>query len=308
MARYLIAAAALGGVSAVLYLSVLATPAGLILSGFAQAPLFVAGLTLGLAGAIAASAAAALLATMALGLAGGLAYALVHTLPVLILVQRALLSRRAGDGGVEWYTAGLLTTWLTGLGLLALAALLLIYGAGDGGIGDAVMRSFEAVLPAFGPNQEAVRQQFEVVAPILPGVAVASWLALTAVNGALGQAIASRSGRALRPAPDIAETELPHLLAGALAVAAALAYWTSGALGVVAANAAVLLSLPFLILGLAVIHAAAKGIRGRRLLLTAVYTMIALVGLPALAIIGLGLIEQGFGLKRRFAAPRPGGA
>ena len=119
MARYLIAAAALGGVSAVLYLSVLATPAGLILSGFAQAPLFVAGLTLGLAGAIAASAAAALLAMMALGLAGGLAYALVNTLPVLVLVQRALLSRRAADGGVEWYTAGLLTTWLTGLGLLA---------------------------------------------------------------------------------------------------------------------------------------------------------------------------------------------
>jgi hypothetical protein len=26
-----------------------------------------------------------------------------------------------------------------------------------------------------------------------------------------------------------------------------------------------------------------------------------------LAIIALGLIEQGFGLKRRFAAPRPGG-
>ena len=308
MARYLIGAAALGGVSAVLYLSVLATPAGVILSGFAQVPLFIAGLTLGLTGAIAASAAAALLSMMVLGLAGGVAYALVNSLPVLVLVQRALLSRRAADGGVEWYTAGLLTTWLTGLGLLALAALLVIFGAGEGGIGDAVLRQFEAMLPAFGPNEEALSQQFERVAPILPGVAVTSWLALTAVNGAIGQAIASRSRRALRPAPDIAETELPNLLVVALAVAAALAFWTSGTLGVIAANVTVVLSLAFLILGLAVIHAAAKGLRGRRLLLTAVYTMIALVGLPGLAIIGLGLIEQGFGLKRRFAAPRPGGA
>ena len=307
MARYLIGAAALGGLSAALYLSVLATPAGLVLSGFAQAPLFVAGLTLGLTGAIAASAAAALLSMMLLGLAGGIAYALVNSLPVLVLVQRALLSRRAADGGVEWYPAGLLTTWLTGLGLLALAVLLAIFGSAEGGIAEAVLRQFETVLPAFGPNQEAVRPLFEAVAPFLPGVAVASWMVLTAVNGSIGQAIALRSGRALRPAPDIAETQLSNLLAAALAVAAALAFWAPGTLGLVAANATAVLNLPFLVLGLAVVHAAARGLRGRGLLLGAVYTATAILAWPALAIIGLGLIEQGFGLKRRFAAPRPGG-
>jgi hypothetical protein len=224
-----------------------------------------------------------------------------------VLVQRALLSRKAADGGVEWYPPGLLVSWLTALGLLALGVLLLLLASSDGGIAGAVQRQIEAMLPMFGPNQDAMRPLFEIIAPVVPGMVVAAWMTVTIVNGALAQAMALRTGRAARPAPDIAATELPRIVAAGLAIMAGLALVGPGALGVVGANATVVLTVPFLVLGFAVVHAATKGLRARGLLLGGLYAVTAILTWPVIVIVALGLIEQGFGLKRRFAAPRPGG-
>lgn len=303
MLRYWVGAAVLGGISAVLYLSVIATPGGVVLASFTQTPLFLAGLALGFPAAVTASAVASLSVMATAGLIGGLAHGLVNALPVLVLVQRALLSRRAPDGGIEWYPPGHLVTWLTGLAAVALAVLLGLLGSGEGGIAGSVQRQIDAILPMFGPNQQDVRPLFEGVAPIVPGMVVAAWMIVTMVNGAVGQAISIRSRRALRPAPAIAETELPNWLAVALAIAAGLALLGPGVLGTLGANATVVLLVPFVVLGLAVVHAATRGLRARRLLLGGLYAVTAILTWPMIAIIALGLIEQGFGLKRRMAAP-----
>ncbi len=307
MLTYWVGAAFLGVISAALYLAALAVPGGVVLASLTQAPLFLAGLSLGLPAALAASAAACMAVAGAAGLVGGVVHGLVNVAPVLLLVQRVLLSRRAADGGMEWYPPGLLVTWLTGLAALALGLLLILLGMAEGGIQGAVQRQVDAILPLFGPNQDAMRPLFEIIAPIVPGMVVAAWMTVAMVNGALAQAFALRTGRALRPAPDIAQTELPKPLSAALAVAAGLALLGPGALGVVGANATVVLSMPFLILGLAVVHAATRGLRARGLLLGGLYAVTAILTWPVIAIIALGLIDQGFGLKRRFAAPRPGG-
>ncbi len=307
MLGYWLGAAVLGGISALLYLSVVAMPGGVALASLTQTPLFLAGLALGFPAALTASAVAATAVTAAAGMIGGFAFALVNAVPVLVLVQRALLSRRASDGGVEWYPPGLLVTWLSGLAAMALALLLLLLASGEGGILGSVERQVDAILPLFGPNREAVRPLFESIAPIIPGMVIAAWMMVTMANGAAGQAIAVKAGRALRPAPQMAETELPNWLAVALAVAAGLALLGPGMIGTLGANATVVLTVPFLMLGLAVVHAATRGLRSRGLLLGGLYVVSAILTWPVIAIIALGLIEQGFGLKRRFVAPRPGG-
>lgn len=307
MLAYWAGAAVLGVVSAALYLAALALPGGVVLASFTQTPLFLAGLTLGLPAALAASVTSALMVSAAAGLVGGLVHGIVNALPVLVLVQRALLSRKAADGGVDWYPPGLLVSWLTALGLLALGMLLLLLASSEGGIAGAVQRQIEAMLPLFGPNQQAMRPLFETIAPVVPGMVVAAWMTVTMVNGALAQALALKTGRAARPAPDIAATELPKLVAAGLAIMAGLGLLGPGALGIVGVNGAVVLTIPFLVLGFAVVHAATKGIRARGLLLGGLYAVTAILTWPVIAIVALGLIEQGFGLKRRFAAPRPGG-
>jgi hypothetical protein len=275
-----------------------------LLASFTQAPLFLAGLSLGLPAAFAASVASALVVSGVTGLIGGVLHALLNGLPVLLLVQRALLSRRGSDGGgVEWYPPGLLVSWLTGLALVALAALLALLASGEGGIEGAVQRQIDAMLPIFGPNQEAMRPLFETIAPIVPGMIVSAWTMVTMLNGAFAQSLLLRTGRAARPAPDIATTELPKVMAAGLAIAGGLALLGPGALGVIGANATVVLTVPFLVLGLAVVHAATKGVRARTLLLGGLYAVTAILTWPVIVIVALGLIDQGFGIKRRFAAP-----
>jgi len=127
---------------------------------------------------------------------------------VLVLVQRALLSRRATDGAIEWYPPGLLIVWLTGLAAVALAILMAVLAYGEGGIAGSVQRQIDAILPIFGANRENMRPLLEAIAPIVPGMVIAAWMTVMIVNGALGQAIAVKGRRALRPAPEIAETEL----------------------------------------------------------------------------------------------------
>src|SRR5262249_50328005 len=122
------------------------------------------------------------------------------------------------------------------------------------------------------------------------------------------QAVATGMRHALRPAPRIADTELPNWLAVALVIAAGLVLLGHGLPLTIAANATVILLVPFVVLGLAVVHVATSGLRARRLLLGGLYAVTAVLTWPVIVLIALGLIEQGFGLKRRIAATAPGGS
>jgi predicted membrane protein DUF2232 len=307
MLKYSLTAVLLGGLSALLYLSVIVTPGGVIMASFTQAPLFIAGLSLGLPAALMATAVASVSVMTAGGLLGGIVHTLVNALPVLVLLNRALLSRRAPDGGVEWYPPGLLVAWLSGLAAVTLGVLLTILAMGQGGMAGSVHRQIDLILPMFGPNQESLRPLFEIVAPILPAIIVAAWMLVTMANGAIAQAITTGMRRALRPALKIAETELPNWLAIALVIAAGVVLLGHGLIGTIAANATVILLVPFVVLGLAVVHLATRGVRARGFLLGGLYAVTAILTWPLIVIIALGLIEQGFGLKRRIAAAAPGG-
>jgi len=307
MLKYSLTAVLLGALSALLYLSVIVTPGGVIMASFTQAPLFIAGLSLGLPAALMATAVASVSVMTAGGLLGGIVHTLVNALPVLVLLNRALLSRRAPDGGVEWYPPGLLVAWLSGLAAVTLGVLLTILAMGQGGMAGSVHRQIDLILPMFGPNQESLRPLFEIVAPILPAIIVAAWMLVTMANGAIAQAITTGMRRGLRPALKIAETELPNWLAIALVIAAGVVLLGHGLIGTIAANATVILLVPFVVLGLAVVHLATRGVRARGFLLGGLYAVTAILTWPLIVIIALGLIEQGFGLKRRIAAAAPGG-
>src|SRR5271166_6913484 len=129
MARLGIAAvAALCGVVGVCpYLVALNGSHGsLILVYLTQLPLFVAGLWLGAGAAALAGLTALLILLAAGGLMAAVLFAALNAVPVVLLVRQALLARTGGRGAIEWYPPGLLTAWLTGLGLTGIAVALLL--------------------------------------------------------------------------------------------------------------------------------------------------------------------------------------
>ena len=301
-----------GGVlSALLYLSVVTGGMGaLILAYLAPLPLLMVGLGHGLRSfAVAATAAIAVV-----GLLGGplfaLTYGLANGAVVAVIVRQSLLARNGPDGSLEWYPPGLLLVVLTGLGLAGLLVSALLTLGNPAGLEGAARQflviGFGDAAAGTGDAESAMAQVIDSFAQVFPGMVVVSWLTMAIVNAALAQGVLMRFGRNLRPAMRVAEVELPHWAPMPLAVAGVLALvGGDGQLSYLALNVAIVLLVPFFFAGLAVVHAFAGGRQARTLLLVVFYFFLLVSGWPIALVIGLGVIEQWAGLRRRFARTGP---
>lgn len=290
-----------GIASGFLFLSVLAGGGvGALLIYLTPLPLMVVGLCFGLAKA-AAGAVAGTFLVAGLSLAAVPAYAVLGAGSALLVVQRALLWRPAADGTVEWYPAGQVLAWLTGVGLALLVIGMLVLDSGDGGI-EAVMRRQVAdfvdrlVIDASPDIRDAV---IGLWSSLLPAVAMIGWLLVGVLNGVLGQTLAQRSGRALRPTPRYSDADLPAWTGVALCLAIGMALLTgTGDAAYMARNAAMGLMGPYVLVGLAVVHRFLRGRPQARLWLTLFYVaFVILFGWAVIAVAGLGLMS--FWTRRR---------
>ena len=125
------------------------------------------------------------------------------------------------------------------------------------------------------------------------------------INGVLGQGLVARFERNLRPSPDFAMLELPNwltVLGAALLIGAIL---LPGTLGYFTKSAVFILALPFFLVGLSVIHVAARRISAGTLLLVLFYLLMLLFGWPAVFARGLlrTYANRGLGSAKNGPAP-----
>lgn len=300
----LAAGALLGGLGAALYLAVLTgSPGALILAYLAQLPLFAAGLWLGLGSAVAAGAAACLAVLPVGGLSAGALFAALYAIPVAVLVRQGLLARPAPGGAVEWYPPGLLAAWLTGFGLAALAGAVLFFG-GPGGLEGWLRAGLAPAVERFSAESSAEREALtRLLTLVAPGAVAASWMTMTATNAILAQGVLARFGAAWRPSPDIAALGLPLWLSALLVAAAGLAM-IGGAARFLGVSVLIVLSVPFCLAGLAVLHTAVRRLPRPHIPLVAFYVLAGLFGWPLLVVMALGVLDAPLGLRRRFAPPQ----
>ncbi|MGA8551824.1 MAG: DUF2232 domain-containing protein [Stellaceae bacterium] len=295
--------ALLGALGAGLYLTVLTgSPGAMILVYLAQLPLFAAGLWLG----VGAAAMAALTASAVLLAAGGVIaaalFAGLYAAPVVLLVRQALLARSGPEGALEWYPPGLLTAWLTGLGLAAFAVALVALG-GPHGVEALLRQSLTPVIDAVVDESAAGRSALaDGLARIIPGIVAASWMVMTASAALLAQGLLARFGMSWRPTPDLARLTLPIWIPLLFGIAAA-AMAVGGAVQFVGISVLIVLAIPFCLAGLAVLHTLARRLRRPQIALVTFYVLAGLFGWPLLVVAVLGLIDALFGLRRRFAQP-----
>lgn len=308
MSNETLATLAAGVISGLLYVSVIiGAPGTVILAYLAQLPLFAAGLGLGVMAGLAAGVAGLVTAGLISGLLGAVVYALFNGAPAVLVTRQALLSRSAPGGGVEWYPPGLLVTWLTGLGSALFVAAAILFSGTEGGLEGYVRDGVGQVAEQFAGDREmdAVVAVLEAVAPVVPGIAVASWMVMVAVNGALAQGTLVRFRRNLRPSPDMAALELPPWMPLALA-GAVLAAWLGGGLGFIGQNMTVILAVPFLFSGLGVIHALVRKFEGGPLILVVFYMFLVMLQWPVVLITGLGLVDHWARFRRQWGRPQSG--
>ena len=285
------------------YVLVLTGSAGsMILIYLAQLPLFAAGLWLGTG----ACALAGLVAALVLDGTGSLltagVFAALNVFPVVVLIRQSLLARTAPGDVVEWYPPGLLAAWLTGLGLVAVAGMLVFLGGPQGMEG--ALR--EVLAPLFDRRAEEIAPEHNEllasIAFILPAIVATSWMVMTTTNGCLAQGLLARFGASWRPSPDLAALSLPAWISMVLAVAAA-AILVGGTARFVGVNVTIVLAVPFCLAGLAVLHTMARRFPRPALTLVTFYVLAAVFGWPLLVVALLGLLDSPLGLRRRFAQP-----
>jgi len=309
MPTIVLAAIACGALSAVLFLLVLTGSAGAVAFGYLTAlPLFVAGLGAALPGVLIATATAA---TAVAAVAGGLLPALLFLAfsgaPAIVAVRLALRVRRQADGTLSWYPPGRLITDLAVLaviGMATAAAVTLDQPGGLRGAIEAVLRETLASLePVVGatPEPAQVSTAVSLLAAVFPAAVAVSWLLMLVFNGTLAQGLLGLVGRQLRPSPPLGELDPPRWLTPVLAALLLAGLALPDQAGYLAANAAVVLAVPFFFTGLAVVHALIRPLRHRTALQVAFYLILVLFGWPVLIVVGLGILEQWIELRRREA-------
>jgi hypothetical protein len=290
-----------GVVSSALFLCLLTGVPGMVLFAyFVQLPLMLAGLAMGLTASVVAVASALLINGLIVGAVATLIYGLVQALPALIVVRQALLSRQQGQD-VEWYPPGLLLAQLTCLAGLGIGVAFLLLLDHPGGLQGAIEAFLASALVEMGAI-EAEAVPSSDMAPwtfLFPGLMATSWLVMIVINAVLAQALAVRLGWNRRPSPDLTRLELPGWLWPGLGAAALMALLGEHGWGFLGRSLLIVLAVPYVFLGLAVIHTLVRRWSHPGWLLAAVYGALVLLGWPVLAVLLLGFVEDWAHLRRR---------
>ncbi len=302
MAQVIGLAVLAGLISSALFLSLSSGLPGMVLAAyFVQLPLLFVGLSLGLAASAIAVGGAILICGLLAGVIGTGLFVLVQAVPAMVVIRQSLLARQA-NGRLEWYPPGSVLAQLTALAALAITAAFVLLLGRPGGLEGVIADYLSAALtelgvPAVGvtAGSEPGRWMF-----LLPGLMAASWLVMVVVNGVLAQALAVRLGWNRRPTPALSELELPGWLWPTIGIAGLLAVTGDGGPGFLGRALLIVLVVPYVFLGLAVVHATVRRWPHRRVALAVCYGGIMLLGWPILVVLLLGFVEDWAHVRQRF--------
>jgi hypothetical protein len=298
-----VAFAVIGGLIAALFFS--AFRAGglgaIILFWMAQLPLFLPGLGLGIWEALLAGAVGTGAVAWAISPAYAVTFLVVTALPVEAVVILALgrFGRKTPP-----VSPGVMILVLAGLGLAAFGVAVVAMHQVPGGLEGAIGRMLDAEIAALrrmGLVQSSETVPTAALAAWFPGLVAVSWLSVSAINGILAQGVLARFGQNRWKSPGIASLDLPRWSSLVFLAAVLAASFGKGQVAFIGANVALISALPLSFGGLAVVHSVAARLAMPGMVLFWFYATSLLLGWSVPLVVVLGVIEQWFGLKRRFA-------
>ena len=295
-----------GAVSGLMFASLTsASPFALLFVFFSLLPLFLVGLAFGVNSALVAVAAGTAVSAVVGGpftlFFGAPGYLLVAGAPAAVLVRQALLSRQVA-GAAVWYPPGHLVTWLVGFaGVYFVVAALALAGS-PGGFAGEIASSLGALMAQAQDAELAAddAEMIESMAESIPAAAASVWVFGLIVNMALAQAIAVRRRRNLRPSPVLRTLEVPRVVTFPFVAALALAF-VPGTFGFIGQTLAVIIAIPYFLVGLAVFHTVSRPWPMREMILGVVYVLMIAVFWLRVGFIMLGFVEPWLKLRQRVA-------
>ncbi|MBO1075721.1 DUF2232 domain-containing protein [Roseomonas marmotae] len=264
-------------------------PLGSILFWFVPLPLFLAGLGFGLPSLLIALAAAGLaLLVDSASMTPLMVYLGTFGVPAVLLLGAGLRGLTQGGGHVA------LGLPLTLLGLwpaaIVLLAAMLLSGL-EGGLEQWLLGAVELALTRMGVEDPGT---LAVQIVRLQAAALAVWLAFVLVaNAAIAQRLLQRQGLGPVPAIRWHTARLPRWYPALPAVAALGWLLADPANALTPLSLCLVLTVPLLLQGLAVLHTRLRPAKARAPILVLAYTLLLVFSLPgAIILVVLGLVDQ----------------
>ena len=299
--------ALVGGLASGLFFLAIRTgsPGAIALTYISSVPLLIVGLSQGLIAVLISTIIAIFCIYFGLHVKAVGIFIVIAAIPTIIVVRQALISRLGiKPNEVEWYPIGFIIGWLTACGLLFLAFVSLYATGQIGGLSGVSENLLNNIFSRVPKNNPQATIFIQMMANYLPGMLLSVWLLISITNASLAQNVLCRFGYSIRPRPIYNNFNLPTWMSLALALVILFSL-IPGILGEFGRNAAPLLSTPFFLLGLAVIHKLSHRVAARGAVLAGVYILLIIVGWLSAIVVLLGVLEQWISLRTRY--PIPGG-
>lgn len=297
-----------GGLSAAASVAALfGTSGGVVFAYLAPLPLLLVGLGLGSGATAIATTTGVLMVAIFGGIPAAGVYGGMHAFPSWLIVHQVLLQKPTG-GALPSRSVGSVLCMLAVVGGV-IALVTAVVGRGEAGIEGSVRDLLAGVASMAAPDlADADREIFVgYLAPLFIGASGITWMLMLVVNGVLAQSFLARRGWNLRPTPKWSELTLPDWMSWPLIATAVVALVSSGDVGYMAHNLVLIFAAPYFFLGLAVVHSLARLAPWQGFMLAAFYVTLGLfLAFAGAAVVGLGVIEQWAGVRRRFVGPGPG--
>lgn len=294
-----------GLVSAVLFASTMTgSTLAIILFYVTALPGLLAGLAWGTSAAFVSAIVGTALAGILLAPIAGLGYFLTLGLPIAILSYLALLARPSDDGAqdeqaspatMEWYPVGRLVTCAAFMAGGVAALTIPLFGMDietyRTNLQELLEKTFLNQMPEGLPegfDKDNMGPVMELLVRALPAASAIVWFSVMLLNLWTAARVATVSGRAIRPWPDISAMTYPPAVALGF-VASLLGTFAPGILSIIATGFAGAFLLAYVLLGLVVLHVMAGKTAYKFVLLSALYVGIFVFGWFSLVVAFVGI-------------------
>ena len=255
-----------GLLSGALFMSLLFGLPGMLLVYFAQLPVLFAGLTLGLTASGIAALGAIVVIGLMVSMAAAVGYVLLHALPAVVTVRQALL-RRTDQGQDRVVSRGAAADPAHGPRGARRGSRLRAAGRPARRSARLHRGAPRAALSELGLLDEATPPPISRALPVIPRASPRARRVMVMVNFMLAQALAVRPGWARRPSAGVRSSWSCRAGCGRHRRRGAAACSAGGIIGDLGWSLLIVLVVPYLFLGLALVHVVVRRWSRRRLAL-----------------------------------------
>ncbi len=274
----------------------------LILSNFAQAPLFIVGLRYGSLPALIAGGLSLALISFTLSTTETLSFenivniSLWHILPVGIVTHLMLTYQKIDNTFKVWAPPSIVIT-----GIIALAYGLTLsvplFQNTLGGIENTFIEQVLAGIPA--EKAEQIKESFQILVPFWPSIQVIPWLATLLTNVWIAQTLLNKIKKSVRPPLRFSDAYIPTGFLMILAFSGVIGYlFFESEIGKIASNIAIVTLFPYFLMGLGTIRLFVQLKYG---MIGFTFVMLLFLMIPALTVVVtmLGIFEPWLNLRKK---------